>query len=61
MNGSEKNTPPLNEPTQENSTMRDETPFGVWLSRGLHKLFDDIAHEPIPEELLRLIEDDRKR
>ncbi|WP_346266681.1 NepR family anti-sigma factor [Neokomagataea anthophila] len=41
--------------------MHDETPFGIWLSRGLHKLFDDIAHEPIPEDLLKLIEDDRNR
>ena len=34
--------------------------FDLWLQRGLHKLFDDVASEPIPEELLRLIEDDRK-
>ena len=34
--------------------------FDLWLQRGLHKLFDDVASEPIPDELLRLIEDDRK-
>ncbi len=33
--------------------------FDVWLQRGLHQLFDDVAKEPVPEELLRLIEDDR--
>jgi hypothetical protein len=33
--------------------------FDLWLRRGLHQLFDDIANEPVPEELLRLIEDDR--
>ncbi|NHO29105.1 hypothetical protein GOB82_03375 [Acetobacter farinalis] len=33
--------------------------FDLWLKRGLHQLFDDVANEPIPEELLRLIEEDR--
>ncbi len=35
--------------------------FDVWLKRGLHKIFDDVASEPIPPELLRLIEQDRKK
>lgn len=38
-----------------------DSAFGVWLSRGLHQLFDDVAKEPIPEELLRLIEEDRAK
>ena len=33
--------------------------FDVWLERGLHKLFDDVAGEPIPPELLQLIEGHR--
>jgi len=33
--------------------------FDVWLQRGLHQLYDDIAREPIPDELLKLIEKDR--
>lgn len=37
------------------------TAFDAWLQRGLHALFDDVTREPIPEELLRLIEDDRRR
>ncbi|GBR47739.1 hypothetical protein [Neokomagataea thailandica] len=61
MNGSKKHNQSPKAPDQEARTMRDETPFGIWLSRGLHKLFDDIAHEPIPEYLLKLIEDDRSR
>lgn len=32
--------------------------FDVWLRRGLHKMFDDVAREPIPPELLRLIKED---
>ncbi len=36
-------------------------PFDLWLQRGLHQMFDDVAKEPIPEDLLKLIEDDRKK
>ncbi len=35
--------------------------FDIWLQRGLHRMFDDIAREPIPPELLALIEADRKK
>jgi len=35
--------------------------FDLWLQRSLHRLFDDVTSEPIPEELLRLIEEDRKK
>lgn len=35
--------------------------FDIWLRRGLHQIFDDVAREPIPPELLRLIELDRKK
>ena len=36
-----------------------EAAFDVWLQRSLHKLFDDVTKEPVPDELLRLIEQDR--
>jgi hypothetical protein len=35
--------------------------FDLWLQRGLHQLYDNVAAEPIPDALLRLIEDDRTR
>ncbi len=35
--------------------------FDQWLQRGLHDLFDQVAREPIPDDLLRLIEEDRKK
>lgn len=35
--------------------------FNIWLNRGLHQLYDDVAQEPIPSELLRLIEEDRSK
>ena len=33
--------------------------FDLWLQRGLHQLYDSVAKEPLPDELLRLIEEDR--
>jgi hypothetical protein len=35
--------------------------FDLWLQRGLHAMYDDIAREPIPDELLKLIEQDRTK
>jgi hypothetical protein len=35
--------------------------FDIWLRRGLHQIFDDVAREPIPPELLRLIQQDRRK
>jgi len=36
-----------------------ERAFDLWLQRGLHQLYDTVTKEPVPEELLRLIEEDR--
>ena len=55
-----------------NDTNRDKSPkptsdiakpeaFDLWLKRGLHQIYDDIANEPIPEDLRKLIEDDRHK
>ena len=33
--------------------------FELWLNRGLHQLYDDVAKEPLPDELLKLIEQDK--
>ena len=38
---------------------KDDEAFDIWLQRGLHQLYDSVAKEPIPDELLRLIEQDR--
>lgn len=37
----------------------DAGAFDIWLQRGLHQLYDSVAKEPIPDELLKLIEQDR--
>ncbi len=34
--------------------------FDTWLARGLHKIFDGITSERIPDHLLKLIECDRE-
>ncbi len=38
-----------------------ERAFDEWLNRGLHDLFDAVVREPVPDDLLRLIEEDRKK
>ena len=40
---------------------KGEAAFDLWLDRGLHRLFDKVASEPLPEEFLRLIEEDRRK
>ncbi len=53
-----KNNPGI-EP--EKQSRRSDAAFDLWLKRGLHELYDEVAKEPIPAELLRLIEEARKR
>ncbi len=36
-----------------------ERAFDLWLHRSLHRLYDGVAKEPLPPELLDLIEADR--
>ncbi len=43
------------------ATRSDKAPaeaFDVWLQQGLHKLYDSVASEPDPDEMLKLIEQD---
>jgi len=49
------------DPGEAPELVRPEEAFDLWLKRSLHQMFDRIAAEPIPSELLRLIEDDRQR
>lgn len=37
----------------------EEDAFDVWLRQSLHTAFDAVAAEPIPEDILRMIEEDR--
>jgi hypothetical protein len=36
-----------------------EDAFDLWLRQSLHEAFDAVATEPVPEDILRLIEEDR--
>lgn len=47
--------------TREKASDQTATAFDLWLQRGLHQMFDDVANEPIPDELLNLIENDRPK
>jgi hypothetical protein len=42
-------------PQPPNQSRATDSAFDVWLNRGLHELFDDVAKEPIPDELLKLL------
>ena len=53
-----KSRPP--QPPRKQSRPADAA-FDTWLQRGLHQLYDDVAREPIPDELLRLIQADQNR
>src|SRR5262245_15670579 len=35
-----------------------ERPFDMWLEKQLHAMYDEIAAEPLPDELIGLIERD---
>jgi hypothetical protein len=38
-----------------------ERPFDLWLQKQLHAMYDEIASEPLPSDLLDMIETDAKR
>lgn len=35
-----------------------DRPFDMWLHKQLHAMYDEIASEPLPEDLLNLIDSD---
>jgi len=37
----------------------EEDAFDLWLRQSLHEAFGAVAAEPVPEDILRLIEEDR--
>ena len=53
-----KAPPPTTPPRKSRKT---EAAFDLWLQKGLHELYDQVANEPVPDELLKLIEEDRDR
>jgi hypothetical protein len=37
---------------------RTKQPFDHWLQKQLHELYDSITQEPLPDDLLKLIDND---
>ena len=48
-------------PPPPKKSRKTEAAFDMSLQKGLHELFDQVANEPVPDELLKLIEEDRSR
>ncbi len=46
-------------PASRKQSRPADAAFDLWLNRGLHKLYDEVAREPIPDDLLKLIEENR--
>jgi hypothetical protein len=38
-----------------------ERPFDMWLQKQLHAMYDEIAAEPLPDDLMNLIERDAEK
>jgi len=38
-----------------------ERPFDMWLQKQLHAMYDEIAAEPLPDDLVKLIERDAEK
>ena len=54
----EKGKPRDNSAKQSRAT---DSAFDTWLNRGLHQIFDDVMHEPIPPELLKILQSDKEK
>jgi hypothetical protein len=46
------------ETTRAKMKASTERPFDTWLQKQLHAMYDEIASEPLPQDLLGLIETD---
>jgi len=46
------------EPARAKMKASTERPFDLWLQKQLHAMYDEIASEPLPKDLLSLIESD---
>ena len=43
---------------EKNMKTPAERPFDMWLHKQLHAMYDEIAAEPLPDDLINLIESD---
>ncbi len=40
---------------KQKAAVRGTQPFDQWLHRQLHDMYDSIANEPLPDELIELV------
>ena len=52
---------PKQPPDRPKHAGKGDRAFDAWLKQGLHKLFDDVAGEPVPDALLKMIEEDKRK
>lgn len=45
-------------PDSRKTGARPKQPFDHWLHKQLHEMYDSIAKEPLPDDLLKLIDED---
>jgi hypothetical protein len=48
-------------PREKNMKTPAERPFDMWLHKQLHAMYDEIAAEPLPDDLVKLIETDARK
>ena len=46
------------DPVRQRPKASGERPFDMWLQKQLHAMYDEIASEPLPNDLLNLIDHD---
>lgn len=56
-----RRVPPRGRLSKSAQNPREERPFDLWLNRQLHAMYDDIAHEPLPLDVVELIEMDGRK
>jgi hypothetical protein len=61
MDQDQESPAPSSGTTASTPTPKPEDAFDLWLNKSLHQLYDGVTDEPIPAELLKLIEEDRSR
>jgi hypothetical protein len=49
------------ETTRAKMKTSPERPFDTWLQKQLHAMYDEIASEPLPKDLLTLIASDAEK
>jgi hypothetical protein len=59
INREEGEQPPRRPPRPGRDRPRLPRAFDLWLQRRLHDIYDSVVAEPLPDELLRMIDDAR--